>query len=150
MKAVIQRVNKASVSVANRLTSSIEHGYLVLLGISIGDTPEDVKWLAKKIAELRIFADTNGIMNKSIQDVKGEVIVVSQFTLYAKTKKGNRPSYVQAAKSKEAIPLYKKFIIYLSSLLGKKVLSGEFGQNMEVSLLNDGPVTIIIDTNSKE
>ena len=149
MKAVIQRVTKASVTIDGMKVASIQEGLLILLGIIDEDTQEDISWLSNKITNLRIFGDENGIMNKSILDIDGEVIVVSQFTLHANTKKGNRPSYIKAAKPDVAIPLYEKFISQLESDLSKKVQTGKFGADMKVELLNDGPVTIIIDTKQK-
>ena len=150
MKAVIQRVSEASVEINNQLVAEIDKGFLILLGIEIDDTLEDVFWLSTKISRLRIFSDADGKMNKSIIEVDGNAIVVSQFTLHAKTKKGNRPSYIKAAKAQQAIPLYEQFIENLSNAIGKKIQSGEFGADMKVNLLNDGPVTIIIDTKNKE
>ena len=150
MRAVIQRVSEASVIIENEIISRIEIGLVILLGIEIDDNTEDVKWLANKTSQLRIFSDIEGKMNNSITDVNGAVIVVSQFTLHAKTKKGNRPSYIKAARPEQAIPLYELFKEELSQLIGKKVQSGVFGANMQVSLINDGPVTIIIDTKNKE
>ena len=150
MRAVIQRVSESSVEINNQLVAEINKGFLILLGIEIDDTFEDVIWLSNKISQLRIFSDEDGKMNNSIIDVDGNAIVVSQFTLHAKTKKGNRPSYIKAAKAEQAIPLYKEFIENLSNTLGKKIQSGEFGADMKVTLLNDGPVTIIIDTKNKE
>ncbi len=150
MKAVIQRVSEASVTVEKKIISSIQKGLLVLVGIEDQDTQEDILWLSAKIARLRIFGDENGVMNKSIKEVDGDVIVVSQFTLHASTKKGNRPSYIKAAKPDIAIPLYESFITELEKEIGKKVGTGVFGADMKVSLLNDGPVTIIIDTKNKE
>ena len=150
MRAVIQRVEKASVVISEKEIAKIEQGLLVLLGIEIVDTKEDALWLASKIAALRIFSDEKGVMNKSIVESVGEVIVVSQFTLHAKTKKGNRPSYIKAAKPEKSIPLYEQFKKDLSQVIGRQVLSGEFGADMKVSLINDGPVTIIIDTKNKE
>ena len=150
MRAVIQRVSEASVVVEDEKVANIQQGLLVLLGIEIEDTKEDADWLANKISALRIFSDSEGKMNNSILDVDGDVIVVSQFTLHAKTKKGNRPSYIKAARPEQAIPLYELFKEELSQLIGKKVQSGVFGANMQVSLINDGPVTIIIDTKNKE
>ena len=150
MRAVIQRVSSASVLIDNRIVSEIDTGILILLGIELKDTYKDSLWLANKIAKLRIFSDSDGKMNNSILDIGGEAIVVSQFTLYAKTKKGNRPSYINAAKSEEAVSLYTKFKKDLSKLISKEVLSGEFGAEMKVCLINDGPVTIIIDTKNKE
>lgn len=150
MRAVIQRVSEASVSIHGEVKSAIEQGLLVLLGVEELDTLEDVSWLTKKIAQLRIFSDEEGLMNRSVLDVDGEAIVVSQFTLHAKTKKGNRPSYIKAAKPEQAIPLYEEFVKVLGEEIGKPVQTGEFGANMQVSLCNDGPVTIIIDTKNKE
>ena len=150
MRAVIQRVSSASVTIDGKIKSQIKNGLLIFLGIEIKDTKEDALWLANKIAALRIFADKEGVMNKSVTEIDGEIIVVSQFTLHAKTKKGNRPSYIKAARPKQAIPLYESFKEDLSIAICKGVKSGEFGTNMEVSLTNDGPVTIIIDTKNKE
>ncbi|MBQ4818459.1 D-aminoacyl-tRNA deacylase [Aquimarina sp. MMG016] len=150
MRAVIQRVSEASVKVEDKVVSKINQGLLVLLGIEEVDTGEDIKWLSGKIARLRIFGDENGVMNKSILDVDGEAIVVSQFTLHASTKKGNRPSYIKAAKPDIAVPLYEDFVKQLEVDLKKKVGTGIFGADMKVSLLNDGPVTIIVDTQNKE
>jgi len=150
MRAVIQRVEKASVVILENEIAKIEQGLLVLLGIEIEDTKEDALWLASKIAALRIFSDEKGVMNKSITESGGEVIVVSQFTLHAKTKKGNRPSYIKAARPEQAIPLYQQFKDDLSIAIGKQVQSGEFGAEMKVSLINDGPVTVLIDTKNKE
>lgn len=149
MRAVIQRVSEASVSVEGVVKSNIQQGLLILLGIEEADGADDIVWLTKKIAQLRIFSDEDGLMNHSLLDVKGEVIVVSQFTLHAKTKKGNRPSYIKAAKPAQAIPLYEEFVKVLGQEIGKTVQTGEFGANMQVSLCNDGPVTIIIDTKNK-
>jgi D-tyrosyl-tRNA(Tyr) deacylase len=149
MRAVIQRVEKASVVISENEIAKIERGLLVLLGIEIEDAKEDALWLASKIATLRIFSDEKGVMNKSITESGGEVIVVSQFTLHAKTKKGNRPSYIKAARPEQAIPLYQQFKDDLSIAIGKQVQSGEFGAEMKVSLINDGPVTILIDTKNK-
>ncbi len=150
MRAVIQRVTEASVSVDQKLVSSIQSGLLILLGIEEQDTEEDIIWLSGKIARLRIFGDENGVMNKSVLDVNGDAIVVSQFTLHASTKKGNRPSYIKAAKPDISIPLYERFVNQLETELDKKVGTGIFGADMKVSLLNDGPVTIIIDTKNRE
>ena len=150
MRAVIQRVEKASVVILKKEIAKIELGLLVFLGIDIEDAKEDALWLASKIASLRIFSDEKGVMNKSITESGGEVIVVSQFTLHAKTKKGNRPSYIKAARPDHAIPLYEQFKKDLSEAIGSQVQSGEFGADMKVSLINDGPVTIIIDTKNKE
>ena len=150
MRAVIQRVEKASVVILENEVAKIEQGLLVLLGIEIEDAKEDALWLASKIAALRIFSDEKGVMNKSITESGGEVIVVSQFTLHAKTKKGNRPSYIKAARPEQAIPLYQQFKEDLALAVGRQVQSGEFGAEMKVSLINDGPVTILIDTKNKE
>ena len=150
MRVVIQRVSKASVKVDSNLISSISEGLLILLGIENNDTNGDINWLIKKITNLRIFSDKNDKMNRSIVDVNGDIIVVSQFTLHAKTKKGNRPSYINAAKTEIAIPLYEKFINDLSVESGSNVYSGKFGANMQVTLTNDGPVTIIIDSKNKD
>ena len=150
MRVVIQRVSEASVNVREEVKNSIKKGLLILLGIEKNDGLEDVIWLSKKIAQLRIFSDDKGLMNRSILDVKGELLVVSQFTLHAKTKKGNRPSYTRAAKPEQAIPLYEEFIIVLEKEIGKTVKTGQFGSNMQVSLCNDGHVTIYIDTKNKE
>ena len=149
MKAVIQRVSKASVAIDNIKVANILHGVLVLLGIEELDTQEDINWLSNKIINLRVFDDENGVMNNSLHDSDGEVIVVSQFTLYASTKKGNRPSYIKAAKPSIAVPLYNKFIDTFESKLGKKIQTGKFGSHMELEIYNDGPVTIIIDTKNK-
>lgn len=150
MKAVIQRVIQASVTIDGVLKSSINHGMLVLLGIEEADTLEDIAWLSSKIINLRIFNDVNNVMNLSLKDINGEVLLVSQFTLYASTKKGNRPSYIKAAKPEIAIPLYEKMIAQLQTDLGKLIQTGTFGADMKINLLNDGPVTIIIDSKNKE
>ena len=150
MRAIIQRVEKASVLILEQENAKIEHGLLVLLGVEIGDEKEDALWLSGKISGLRIFADENGVMNKSIVESGGEVIVVSQFTLHAKTKKGNRPSYIKVARPDQAIPLYERFKDYLALAIGTQVQSGEFGADMKISLINGGPVTILIDTKNKE
>ena len=150
MRVVIQRVSEASVKVCDEVKNSIKKGLLIFLGIEKSDGSEDVIWLSKKIAQLRIFSDEKGLMNRSVLDVKGELMVVSQFTLHAKTKKGNRPSYIKAAKPKQAISLYEEFIIVLEKEIGKTVKTGDFGANMQVNLCNDGPVTIIIDTKNKQ
>ena len=145
MKAVVQRVSKASVAINGINVASIKTGFLVFLGIVNEDSNEDIKWLSNKIANLRVFADENSVMNKSLIEVKGEVIVVSQFTLHASTKKGNRPSYLKAAKPKLAIPLYEAFVKTLENDLGKSIQTGRFGADMKVELINDGPVTIVFD-----
>lgn len=150
MRAVIQRVSEASVTIGGIVKNSVDRGLLVLLGIEQDDTDEDAAWLSAKIAAMRIFDDANGVMNISVQDIRGDVLVVSQFTLHASTKKGNRPSYIKAAKADMAIPLYESFLKKLGELLGKPVKTGEFGADMKVRLLNDGPVTIIVDTKNKE
>ena len=150
MIAVIQRVSEASVVIGEQKVADINQGLLIFLGIEIEDTKEDAIWLANKIGQLRIFQDEDEVMNKSITDMDGEIIVVSQFTLHAKTKKGNRPSYIKAARPEQAIPLYEQFKKDLSFAISKEVQSGEFGADMKVSLINDGPVTIIIDTKNKE
>lgn len=150
MRVVIQRVKEASVTIANEKVASIKKGLLVLIGVENDDNQEDINWLAKKIANLRIFADENGLMNTSLIDINGDVIVVSQFTLHASTKKGNRPSYIKAAKPEVAIPLYENFVSILEKEINKKVQTGKFGADMQVSLINDGPVTISIDSKNKE
>lgn len=149
MIAVIQRVSEASVTIDNNVKSKIEKGLLILLGIEEADNQEDIDWLAAKIANLRIFDDEAGVMNLSVKEKGGDVIVVSQFTLHASTKKGNRPSYLKAAKREIAIPLYEKFVNALSTQMEKQIQTGEFGADMKVALVNDGPVTIIIDTKNK-
>lgn len=150
MRAIIQRVSKASVTVNGKIHSQIGWGLLVLLGIEDADTKEDVEWLSNKIVNLRIFDDDGGVMNESVKDKNGDIILVSQFTLHASTKKGNRPSYIKASKPEVAIPLYEKMIAQLSADLGKGIGTGVFGADMKVELLNDGPVTIYIDTKNKE
>jgi len=149
MRTVIQRVNSASVSIDNKVKSSINKGLLILVGIENTDTTEDIEWLSNKITQLRIFDDQDGIMNLSVQEIDGEILAISQFTLHAKTKKGNRPSYIHAAKPDVSIPIYNQFIEQLGRDLGKKIQTGEFGAYMKVTLENDGPVTIIIDTKNK-
>jgi D-aminoacyl-tRNA deacylase len=150
MRAVIQRVSRASVSTERVVLSEIGPGLVVLVGIEEADTSEDIEWLSNKIIQLRIFNDSSGVMNLSVLETGGEIIVVSQFTLHAKTKKGNRPSYIMAAAPQTAIPLYERFVARLSELLGKKVGTGRFGAMMNVEIINDGPVTILIDTKNKE
>ena len=150
MRVVIQKVTEASVSIENQTVASIDKGLLVLVGIEDGDTNEDIAWLSSKIVNLRVFDDDNGVMNLSVKEVGGEVLIVSQFTLHASTKKGNRPSYIKAARPEVAIPIYEAFIKQVESLLGKRVPTGQFGAMMQVSLCNDGPVTILIDTKNKE
>lgn len=150
MRAVIQRVSEASVTISGNRVADIGVGLLILIGIEDADTNEDIEWLTSKIVKLRIFGDDNGVMNLSIEDIGGDMIVVSQFTLHAATKKGNRPSYIKAAKPEIAIPLYEAFVRQMEKELGKKIQTGEFGADMKVALINDGPVTIIIDTKNKE
>lgn len=150
MIAVIQRVTEASVTIENKINASIDSGLLVLIGIEDADVQEDIDWLAQKIVNLRIFNDETGVMNISVKDNGGDIIVVSQFTLHASTKKGNRPSYLKASKPDVAIPLYENFVQTISTQLGKPVQTGIFGADMKVNLLNDGPVTIIIDTKNRQ
>ena len=150
MKVVLQRVASASVTVEYKIVGEIQKGILVLVGIEDADTQEDIDWLVTKITQLRIFGDDNGVMNLSVEEVNGDVLVVSQFTLHAATKKGNRPSYIKAARPEVAIPMYEKFVNTLENKLGKKVPTGIFGADMKVALLNDGPVTIIMDSKNKE
>ena len=150
MKTVIQRVSQSSVTINNEIVAQIHKGLLVLVGIEDADQQEDIVWLASKIANLRIFADENDIMNLSVKEINGDVIVVSQFTLHASTKKGNRPSYIKASKPDIAVPLYESFVQQMELELGKKVQTGRFGADMKVALVNDGPVTISIDSKNKE
>ena len=150
MKVVLQRVASASVTVEDKIVGEIQKGIVVLVGIEDADTQEDIDWLVTKISQLRIFGDDNGVMNLSVEEVNGDVLVVSQFTLHAATKKGNRPSYIKAARPEIAIPIYEKFVNTLENKLGKKVPTGIFGADMKVALLNDGPVTIIMDSKNKE
>lgn len=150
MKAVTQRVSQSTVTIDGEIVASIQKGLLILVGIEEADSKEDIEWLSSKIVNLRIFDDENGVMNLSVKDVNGDIIVVSQFTLHASTKKGNRPSYIKAAKPEIAIPLYNQFVQQVEKDLAKKVQTGQFGADMKVSLLNDGPVTILIDTKNKE
>lgn len=150
MRALIQRVKHADVVIDGRVNGEIGQGLLVLLGVHSTDSQEDIDWLVKKVSQLRVFDDKNGVMNRSVIDIDGEVLVVSQFTLYASTKKGNRPSYINAAVPDIAVPLYEKFVADLTAVLGKPVPTGQFGADMKVSLLNDGPVTIMIDTKNRE
>jgi len=150
MRAVIQRVSSASVVVSGKTASSIERGLLILLGIEEADTAQDIEWLSGKIVRLRVFNDEAGVMNCSIQEISGELLVVSQFTLFASTKKGNRPSYIRAARPEIAIPLYQQFLQKLAAEFGKAIKTGEFGAGMQVSLVNDGPVTILIDSRNRE
>jgi D-tyrosyl-tRNA(Tyr) deacylase len=150
MRTVIQRVSYASVTINQHLKSNIEKGLLILVGIEDKDSDEDIEWLTNKIVNIRIFNDENGVMNKSVLDIKGDILVVSQFTLHASTKKGNRPSYIKASKPDFAIPMYEKFCRKIETLLGKGIGTGEFGADMKVELLNDGPVTICIDSQQRE
>lgn len=150
MRIVIQRVSEASVSIKGTMKSAIQQGFLILLGIGEDDSEDDIQWLVKKLVNLRVFDDEQGVMNKSILDINGEILVVSQFTLMASYKKGNRPSYIHAAKHEISIPLYQLFCKRLSAQLGKEVGTGEFGADMQVNLVNDGPVTICMDTHNKE
>jgi D-tyrosyl-tRNA(Tyr) deacylase len=150
MKAVIQRVSHSSVTINNKIVAEIQKGVLILVGIEEADTQEDILWLTSKIANLRIFADENDVMNFSLKDINGDAIVVSQFTLHALTKKGNRPSYIKAAKPEIAIPIYENFVAQMQLELGKNIQTGQFGADMKVSLVNDGPVTIIIDSKNRE
>lgn len=150
MRVVIQRVGHASVTINGSCKSAIKEGFMILVGIEESDNQEDISWLCKKIINLRVFDDENGVMNKSILDSGGNILVISQFTLHASTKKGNRPSYIKAAKPEVSIPLYEQFCNELSIALGKEVKTGEFGADMKVELLNDGPVTICMDTKNKE
>lgn len=150
MRIVIQRVSEASVSIKGTMKSAIQQGFLILLGIGEDDSEDDIEWLVKKVVNLRVFDDEQGVMNKSILDVNGKILVVSQFTLMASYKKGNRPSYIRAAGHEISIPLYQQFCKRLSAQLGKEVATGEFGADMQVKLVNDGPVTICMDTKNKE
>ena len=150
MRTVIQRVKEASVSIEGKVKSSIKNGYLVLIGIEEADNEEDIQWLCRKIVGLRVFDDENHVMNKSITDIDGEILVISQFTLWASYKKGNRPSYLRAGSHAVTVPLYERFCNVLSQTLGKESGTGEFGADMQVSLINDGPVTICMDTKNKE
>jgi D-tyrosyl-tRNA(Tyr) deacylase len=150
MRAVIQRVSRASVKIDQQTFSETGPGLVVLIGIEEADTAEEIEWLCSKIIQLRIFNDSSGVMNLSVTEADGDILVVSQFTLHAKTKKGNRPSYIKAAKPEIAIPLYNSFVVILSKYLGKEVKTGEFGAMMQVEIINDGPVTILIDTKNKE
>jgi len=150
MRVVIQRVAEASVTIDSQIVASIQKGLLVLVGIEDADTQEDIDWLTAKIAKIRIFGDENDVMNLSVQDIDGDIIVVSQFTLHAGTKKGNRPSYIKASKPEIAIPMYEDFVRKLEQEIGKKVQTGQFGADMKVGLVNDGPVTILIDSKNRE
>jgi D-tyrosyl-tRNA(Tyr) deacylase len=150
MRAVIQRVTHADCKVDGKITGEIGIGFLVLLGVEDADTTEDLQWLAQKIASMRVFSDENGLMNKALADVNGDILLISQFTLFAQTKKGNRPGFIRAAKPVKAIPMYEDMIKELEKLTGKKVATGIFGSDMKIGLLNDGPVTIIMDTKDKD
>ena len=150
MRAVIQRVTEANCTVGSESTGKINKGFLVLLGIEDADTDEDLQWLAQKIVGLRVFGDENGLMNKGLADIDGNILLISQFTLFAQTKKGNRPSFLRAAKADKAIPVYEQMIKTLSALTGKKIATGIFGADMKISLVNDGPVTIVMDTKDKD
>jgi D-tyrosyl-tRNA(Tyr) deacylase len=150
MRAVIQRVTHSSCKVDEKITGEINHGFLVLLGIEDADDQEDVEWLASKIANMRVFGDENGLMNKSLADIDGNILLISQFTLFAATKKGNRPGFTRAARPEKAIPLYEEMKKKLSQLINKELQCGIFGADMKISLLNDGPVTIVMDTKNKE
>ena len=150
MRAVLQRVRKASCEVDGNITGAIEQGLLILLGIEERDTSAEIQWLAQKIVQMRIFSDDQGLMNRSLVDVRGNILLISQFTLFAQTKKGNRPSFIRAAKPAQAIPLYEEMIQKLEELLGRPVATGIFGADMQISLINDGPVTIIMDTQDKD
>ncbi len=150
MRALIQRVTEARVTIDGRVSGTIQHGLLVLLGIEANDGPEDIEWLSGKIVRLRIFADEAGLMNRSVIDVAGDILLVSQFTLFASTKKGNRPSYDRSARPEVALPLYDKFMARLTADLGKSIQTGQFGSEMQVTLNNDGPVTIFIDSKARE
>ncbi|MCX2475217.1 D-aminoacyl-tRNA deacylase [Pedobacter sp. MC2016-05] len=150
MRAVLQRVTQASCTVDGTITGEIKTGFLVLLGIEDADTADDLDWLAQKIVNMRVFGDENGLMNKALADVNGDILLISQFTLFASTKKGNRPGFTRAARPDTAIPLYEKMIEKLSTLMGRKVQTGIFGADMKIALVNDGPTTILIDTKNKE
>ena len=150
MRSVIQRVTRASVTIEGKIHGQIENGLLVLIGVEDADTEEDIEWLSNKIVNLRVFNDENAVMNASVKDVKGNILLISQFTLHGSTKKGNRPSYIRASKPEIAIPIYEKMIRRLSNDLGKQIQTGIFGADMKVELLNDGPVTILIDTKNRE
>jgi len=150
MRAVIQRVTEASCKVDDKITGAIGTGFLVLLGIEDADTDEDIQWLAQKIVNLRVFGDENALMNKALADISGNILLISQFTLFAQTKKGNRPSFIRAARPDKAIPMYEQMIKVMTELTGKKIETGIFGADMKISLLNDGPVTVIMDTKDKD
>ena len=149
MKVIIQRVTSASVTIETEIVANIQSGLLVLVGIEDGDSVEDINWLSQKVINLRIFGDENEVMNLSVKDIQGDIIIVSQFTLHASTKKGNRPSYIKASKPEIAVPLYEKFVQQMELELGKRIQTGKFGADMKVALVNDGPVTIIIDSKNK-
>ncbi|HVW98524.1 MAG TPA: D-aminoacyl-tRNA deacylase [Mucilaginibacter sp.] len=150
MRAIIQRVSQASCTVDDKITGEIKNGFLVLLGIEDTDTSDDIQWLAQKIVNLRVFGDENGMMNKALADIDGNILLISQFTLFAQTKKGNRPSFIRAARPDKAIPVYEEMIRTLTGLTGKEIQTGVFGADMKISLLNDGPVTIIMNTKDKD
>ena len=150
MRAVLQRVTQASCTVDDKITGEIKTGFLVLLGVEDADTDEDLQWLAQKIASMRVFGDENGLMNKALADVNGDILLISQFTLFASTRKGNRPGFTRAARPDKAIPMYEQMIKALEELTNKKVATGIFGADMKINLLNDGPVTIIVDTKNRE
>ncbi|MFA6276059.1 MAG: D-aminoacyl-tRNA deacylase [Pedobacter sp.] len=150
MRAVLQRVTQASCTVDDKITGAIDTGFLVLLGIEDADTQEDLEWLAPKIANMRVFGDENGLMNKALADIDGNILLISQFTLFAATKKGNRPGFTKAARPDKAIPMYEEMIKTLSALLNKKIACGVFGADMKINLVNDGPVTIVMDTKDKD
>ena len=150
MRAILQRVTQANCTVDGKITGEIKNGFLVLLGIEDADTDEDLQWLAQKIASMRVFSDENGLMNKALADVNGDILLISQFTLFASTKKGNRPGFTRAARPDKAIPMYEQMIKALEELTNRKVAAGIFGADMKISLLNDGPVTIIMDTKDKD
>ncbi len=150
MRAVIQRVKQASCTVDHKITGTVEQGLLVLIGIEEADTTDDLEWLAQKIAGIRIFSDENGLMNKSLADIDGNILLISQFTLFAATKKGNRPGFTRAAKPEKAIPLYESMVTKLTTLINKEIQTGIFGADMDISLINNGPVTIIIDSKNRE
>jgi D-tyrosyl-tRNA(Tyr) deacylase len=150
MRAVVQRVSKASVAIDGKITGQIKHGLLIFVGIEDADNADDIEWMSSKLISLRIFGDDAGKMNLSIQDINGDILLISQFTLFASTQKGNRPSFIKAAKPQKAIPIYENLIHQLALRLGKKIATGSFGADMKVELLNDGPVTILIDTKNKE
>ena len=150
MRAILQRVTQASCTVDGRITGEIKAGFLVLLGIEDADTEEDLQWLAQKIAAMRIFGDENGLMNKALADINGDILLISQFTLFANTKKGNRPGFTRAARPDKAIPMYEQMVEELKTLTGKRIATGIFGADMKISLINDGPVTIVMDTKQRD